>query len=420
MSWLLPSVFAIGGVAAAVTVALHFIARSRPLAEPLPTARFIPQQPVQARARSIALSDLLLLVMRVLAIVALTAGAAGPVLSSRARVLRVVAVDRSRGVASVAELLDSVRAYARPGDGFVVFDSAALHSAPSLDSLVVTSARGSLSAGIASAIRVAALDAEKVDSVEVVLVSPLTREEVDDATFKIRDSWPGRIRVVRVTARGENTGAARVEIVAATNDAVAAGLSLIRASAEGAATVRLVRTRATPTDSAWARVAGHTLVVWPDGPSSASWPFASTIDTVGGVVTATAALVATFPRVWKLDGAAIARWTDGTPAATEARAGAGCIRDVGILIDGASDLTLHAPFRSFVSALVQPCGGIVDGRALPSAQLAALTGPTRLAPAALLRDPATQVSHATPWLLAIGALLLIIELAVRRGSRKLT
>jgi hypothetical protein len=412
-------VFAIGGVAAAVTIALHFIARSRPLAEPLPTARFIPQQALQARARSIALSDLLLLVMRVIAIVALTAGAAGPVLSSRGRVLRVVAVDRSRGVASAAELLDSVRTYARAGDGFVVFDSAALRSAPSLDSLVATSAHGSLSAGIASAIRVAAHDAEKVDSVEVVLVSPLTREEIDDATFKIRDTWPGRIRTVRVAARGEQSGAARVEVVAGTNDAVAAGLSLTRANAQGAATVRLLRTRPTATDSAWARAAGHTLVLWPDGPSSATWPLATTTDTIGGVATESGTLVATFPRIWKLDGAAVARWSDGTPAAIEAKVGAGCIRDVGILIDGASDITLHAPFRSFVSALVQPCGGIVDSRALTSAQLTALAGPARLAPAALLRDPATQVSHATPWLLAIGALLLIAELAVRRGSRKL-
>jgi len=73
VSWLLPSALAIGGVAAAIVLALHFIARSRPLAEPLPTARFIPQRPIHARTRSIALTDVLLMIVRVAALLALAA-----------------------------------------------------------------------------------------------------------------------------------------------------------------------------------------------------------------------------------------------------------------------------------------------------------------------------------------------------------
>ena len=61
MSWLIPSALGIAGAAAVVAVALHFIARSRPLAETLPTARFVPDRPIYARTRSIALTDLLLL-----------------------------------------------------------------------------------------------------------------------------------------------------------------------------------------------------------------------------------------------------------------------------------------------------------------------------------------------------------------------
>src|SRR5262245_33099118 len=63
MSWLLPSALGIAAVAALAAVALHFIARSRPVAEPLPTARFIPNRPIHARTRSFALTDLLLLAM---------------------------------------------------------------------------------------------------------------------------------------------------------------------------------------------------------------------------------------------------------------------------------------------------------------------------------------------------------------------
>ena len=49
----MPSALAIGALAAVVAIALHFIARSRPLAEPLPTARFIPERRfMRARARS--------------------------------------------------------------------------------------------------------------------------------------------------------------------------------------------------------------------------------------------------------------------------------------------------------------------------------------------------------------------------------
>ena len=57
MSWLLPSALAIGGVAAMAAIALHFIARSRPFAEPLPTARFIPERPIHARISSLVLTD---------------------------------------------------------------------------------------------------------------------------------------------------------------------------------------------------------------------------------------------------------------------------------------------------------------------------------------------------------------------------
>src|SRR5512142_3163682 len=99
VSWLLPSALAIAGVSALVATALHFIARSRPLAESLPTARFVPHRPVRARARSIALSDVLLLVVRTAAVLALGAAVAGPVFAgARGRVRRIVALDRSRDV----------------------------------------------------------------------------------------------------------------------------------------------------------------------------------------------------------------------------------------------------------------------------------------------------------------------------------
>ncbi|MEO6877104.1 MAG: BatA domain-containing protein, partial [Gemmatimonadaceae bacterium] len=96
MTWLVPSALAIAGVASAIAIALHFIARSRPLAEPLPTARFIPPNPVHARSRSFALTDLLLLAIRIAALLAIGLAVAAPVISGRGRVERIVLADRSR------------------------------------------------------------------------------------------------------------------------------------------------------------------------------------------------------------------------------------------------------------------------------------------------------------------------------------
>src|SRR3954471_7849317 len=98
MTWLLPSALAIAGVAALVTVALHFIARSRPVAESLPTARFIPERAIHARTRSFAFTDVVLLLLRVMALALLGAAIAGPVFSSGGRVERIIIADLSRSV----------------------------------------------------------------------------------------------------------------------------------------------------------------------------------------------------------------------------------------------------------------------------------------------------------------------------------
>ena len=78
MSWLLPSALAVAGVACVALIAAHFIARDRPVAEPLPTARFVPDRRIHARTTSIALSDLLLLALRIAAVAAIGLGIAVP------------------------------------------------------------------------------------------------------------------------------------------------------------------------------------------------------------------------------------------------------------------------------------------------------------------------------------------------------
>jgi hypothetical protein len=419
MMWLLPSAIGIGAVAALAVLALHFISRSRPLAEPLPTARFVPLRPVNARARSIALSDLVLLALRIAAVLALAAGVAAPVFSAKGRTARVMLLDRSRAVGNIAEVRDSARALRSAGTIAIPFDSAIGSSAmnPGFDSLRASGARGSLSAALAAAQRAAVALAASADSVELVLVSPVVEEEIDAATTRLRAAWPGRIRLVRVGTAAVAPWQPRVDVRAAENDAVAAGVALMGAAGRDGS-VRLVRSRPTSADTSWARTSGHVLLLWPASASDADWPRRDVIDAIGGVASVTGTLIARFPRPWTLHGVSVARWADGEPAVVERAMGEGCIREVSVLLDQASDITLRTPFRRFAEALLAPCGGQRNGQPVALAALASMAGGGALATAGKLRDTGAESSRWTPWLLLIGALLLIIELAVRRSQSR--
>jgi hypothetical protein len=119
-----------------------------------------------------------------------------------------------------------------------------------------------------------------------------------------------------------------------------------------------------------------------------------------------------------LDGTAVARWSDGEPAAVDRETGGGCIRDVAILIDEFSDLTLQTPFRRVAASLLAPCGGERRMQPIATASIASIAGRGPLAAATAMRDRSADASRWTPWLLAVAAALLIAELAIRRTARR--
>jgi hypothetical protein len=329
-------------------------------------------------------------------------------------VLRVVPLDRSRAVASAREVADSARALLREGDVVIAFDTGAtlVPVMRATDSVPLSSAPGSLSTALAAAIGIATRAADRADSIELVLVSPFAADEADDATPRIRETaWPGRIRLVRVGAAPVLPFNGGVESAAPLDDPVGAAIALggLRAS-DGS--VRLTRATPSPADSAWARTAGHVLVHWPAGPDAA-FTRRAVADTVGGVVAGDAVFVARLARPWVVEGHTIARWVDGEAAAVEREHGDGCIRDVAIPLDAASDVTLRPAFHRFLGALLAPCGGARSGLALTNDALSRLRGAGALATASSL-GPSRQASSWTPWLLALGALLLIAELGARR------
>jgi hypothetical protein len=416
VTFLAPWLLLAAAATAAAVVALHFLAWQRPRSVPLPTARFVPDRPARAASRAKRPRDLLLLALRVLLVLLVGAAFARPVLlPNRRPVVRVVAVDRSRAVDDVDEARDSARAALRPDDVLVLFDSAArvIGGAPgdSLAGLRPSSAPGSISAALVAALRAAAAAADRADSVELVLVSPLAAEEVDAATGALRALWRGRARLARVAARTADTARPALEVRGAPDDPVVVAVALAGARRDGAP-VRVVRGAVTAADSAWARRAGRVLVRWP-ADSAPAWRRATPPDTVGAVLTDRHAVVARLPRPWRTPvGHPVAWWVDGEPAAAERPLGGGCVRDVAVQAPEVGDEALTLSFQRLVVDLAAPCGGWWATAAVPDSVAATLagTGPLYVPPPGRREG---QESPLVRWLLAAAVAVAIAEMAVR-------
>ena len=412
MSFAAPAFFVAGALAALAIVALHFLARQRPRAAPFPTARFVPERTARAPSRALTPTDLLLLLLRALAVLLLGAAFARPAWDgARAGTRRVVLVDRSRAVASAETARDSARAWLRPGDALVLFDSAArVMSAggdDSLGALAIQPRRGAVSGALVAAQQAAAALAARADSLELVLISPIAREELDDATWLARAQWPGAIRHVRVAApRGVMTSPGGIVVRGAKDDPLRSAGLAGRATASSA---RLVRDGATGADSMWAADSGGVLVRWPS-----SLPGG---DTANALVLGNAVVVARFARdTLRAGGAPMAWWNDGGIAAAERRTRTGCVRDVRVGVPAAGDLVLRESFRRAFDALVAPCAGSRDPIVASDSLVAKLRGDGALAPARAWTRASDTVPPLSRWLLIGAAVLLVAEPLFRRRA----
>lgn len=424
MTFLAPMFFFVALGVAAGAAALHFIVTRQPTSSALPTVRFVPLSAVRVTTVAPVPEDLLLLLVRVLAVLLLGAALARPVLvPARRPVLRIVLADVSRAVGSIEGVRDSARALLGARDMLVVFDSSArvVHgrAADSVVHLERSSRGGRLSPALITAIRAASAAREMADSIELDVISPLRASELDGATQAVRALWPGRIRLVRVAASADSLALpSGIEMRADPSD------PLVVATAEmhsPNASVRVVRGQPTAADSAWASSGRHTLVRWPAVGAPPGWIASTSPDTVGAVTAGEAAVVTPFERRWRLDGAAritrvAARWVDGAPAAVERAIGGGCMRDVAIGVTPRGDLVLRRSFGRFVQALVAPCEAVAGSLAADSGAIASLAGAGALAAHDAIAAPSAVDSPLVPWLLAGAIGLALLELLVRRGS----
>jgi hypothetical protein len=245
--------------------------------------------------------------------------------------------------------------------------------------------------------------AERADSIQLVLVSPVTVSEIDSATRRLRASWPGAVRIERVAFLADSSGAWALERRLSADDPLGPAMASVPTAG---ITTRLVRNRPTANDSAFARDGG-TVVRWDS--TAAARPIAEGLAVGDEVIVA-----ALGRRAVSSEGRPIARWADGSVAAIEARLGKGCIRDIGIAVPAAGDIALHPPFQRIARTLLTPCGVIVAEHPADSSTIAWLSGSTTSAArASLLRGDAEQPSPLARWLIGLAIVLALAELAVR-------
>jgi hypothetical protein len=412
MSFLAPWALVIGALAAVGAVLLHLVARQRPAAYSLPTTRFIPERRTLVSRAATRPRDLLLLALRALLLLMAGAAFARPVLlPRRGAVARIVLLDRSRAVASATDGV--ARARAIVGDGvptvLVAFDSVpTLLSTTSWDSLAAaprSGAVGSLSAALVAARRAGPAIAERADSVQLVLVSPLAASELDSATQIIRDLWPGAVRLERIALRVDSGETWQLDHPVPARDPLGPSVASVRSSRGGRIT-RLIRTALRPADSAFARDGG-TVVRWDS--AAAAHPMPEGLAMGDDVIVASLGRTAMSSR-----GSIAARWADGAAAATEVPLGKGCMREVGVALPAAGDIALHPPFQRIARALLSPCNRATGEHAADSLAVARLAGNvSNAARGDELRTAESRPSPLARWLLAVALLLAFLELLVR-------
>jgi hypothetical protein len=410
MTFLAPGFFYGSVVVAAAITALHFIVTRQPRAGFLPTARFVPDMPATATARATRPSDILLLLLRVLLVLAAGAGLAKPVIKpSRSATAQVVLADVSRSVNDIAAIRAAVDSLYQAGDVLIAFDSSA-RVLRGTDTLVRAESRGNLSAALIAAMRAGSSLRERADSVGLIVVSPFAAETMDAATQRIRALWPGDAKLIVAGRPASVPVDSPVPVTLRSSPGDAFGVVAGRITAASNAVV--VRDGST--------MDTRNLVAWPvsERPRGAV-PRASP-DTIGGVVADDVVVVATFERRWSYPadsiggGTVAARWIDGEPAAVEWRNGEGCVRSVAIPVSQAGDFVLRDDVANLVSQLVVPCVNARAFEPVTDETLAMLRGQGGLVSREVFQPRGDTKSVLAPWLLVVALVLAVAEPFFRR------
>ena len=346
MTFATPWLFGAAVAASLLVGGLHLLSVRQPPVLALPTARFATREDARAVARRPRPNDLLLLILRVLALLAAGAALAGMQLDAGgARTVRLVMVDSAAAADSSwrARQLRAVEANiasAARGEGDVeqqLHPVAGLARDPARAVVRATQVAATLAA-----------DRPALERVELLVVMP-DRVETLDGWAAWRTQWPGAITVQRAEPVGQ-----LVEASVGTNSGVSPSVvaSVMNEAAMVAMTSLFGPTAPDP----------RVTIAWPQDGAPVGWAVRPVPDTVSAVAARVQALVGPFVRVADAPPSraktrrAIAWWSDGAAAAVEERVGDRCLRTVGIRVPAASDLLLSAPAEGLLRALRAPCG----------------------------------------------------------------
>lgn len=462
----IPAFLVAGALAMLVPLALHLIRRRPPGRAPLPTARFLVEDPRKA-VRVSRPTDLPLLVLRMLLLLLLGFGLARPAwIPAPEGTSTVVLLDHGsamRGDGWRAAVGEARRSLLNP-DGtargeLVLFDTAAVRVprarvTPRLFDSLLSVVPPAVTADYAAALRAipgAARELRGTDSVRVRMISTLADAGWSAGLAPLRRAaWPGALELARVpgTLQPPDSAAPAADLTSVTLGAPRGGFVATALAAAGMEGPRVSPSGALPAAPASVYVvvdapsaataaqllerarAGATLVVTPAAaePLRAALPWTGGFGVVrgGGAMwfgaeTELAGAVGRVQAGGPAEGArTVAAWDDGRPAATAKRLGSGCVVFVGTELEG-GELPFQAAYPAALARLARGCdaaAGTADSRPLDPGAIAVLRGRGPAAVAASAVGAAEAGVALGRWALAAALLVGLIEtlLAYRRRT----
>jgi hypothetical protein len=462
-----PAFLLAGALAMLVPLALHLIRRRPPMRAPLPTARFLVEDPRNA-VRVSRPTDLRLLALRMLLLLLLGLGLARPAwIPAPQGTSMVVLLDHGAAMRNAGwnAAVTEARRSLLDADGtargeLVLFDTAAVRVPRArvterlFDSLLAV-VPPAVTADYAAALRAlpaAARELRGADSVRVRMISALADAGWSAGLAPLRRAaWPGALDLARIpgTLQPPDSAAPAANLTSGTLGAPRGGFVATALAAVGMEGPRVSPSGALPAAPASVYVvldapsaavaaqllervrAGATLVVTPGGviePLRASLPWTGGVGIVRGgggmwfdaetqLAGAAGRVVAGGPA----EGArTVAAWDDGRPAATAKRLGSGCVVFVGTELEG-GELPYQAAYPAALARLARGCGataGTADPRPLDPGAIAILRGRGPAAVAASAVGAAEAGIALGRWVLAAALLVALIEtfLAYRRRT----
>jgi hypothetical protein len=472
----IPAFLLAGALAMLVPLALHLIRRRPPLRAPLPTARFLVEDPRNA-VRVSRPTDLPLLALRMLLLLLLGFALARPAwVPAPEGTSTVVLLDRGaamRGDGWRAALGEARRALlgadGEPLGELVMFDTAAVRVprhriTPALFDSLLAAGATSHPADYAAALRAIPASARELrgaDSVRVRMISALADGGWTPGLAPLRRAaWPGTLELARVPIA--SPAADSVDALAGGAGASPRGALTLSARGGGFASAALGAAgleggRADPRAPLTADAAvyllmdapaastarqlleraraGATLIVTP---AAAADPLRAALPWTGGFAVArnSGGGAMWFGAELELAGAAgrvrtgrpadgarvVAAWEDGRAAAVAKPLGSGCVVFAGAELEG-GELPFQAEYPAALARLARGCAtdasGAADARPLDPGAVALLRG---RGPSAM---PASAVGAAEAgvalgrWILAAALLVALVETLLAYRRRKL-